>query len=153
MNSLPPKRAGSFPLWIAVFVGLPIVELYLLLRIAAVMGPLPTLALVLVTGVLGAALARQQGFQVLDTLKRDLSSGRVPTEALMDGVLVLIGGIVLLTPGILTDLTGLALLLPPTRSLVKTQLRRKWQHMQEKPPQPPPCDSGHSEGGGPVIDV
>jgi UPF0716 protein FxsA len=75
--------------------------------------------LVIATGIIGAALARWQGWQALERIRADARAGRVPAGAIIDGVLILIAGILLVTPGILTDLVGFALLIPPLRALMK----------------------------------
>jgi UPF0716 protein FxsA len=106
-----------------LFVLVPIVELMLLIRIGEWVGLLPTLALVVVTGVTGAALARAEGMRVFWQFQEELSQGRLPGRALQDGIAVLIGGAFLLTPGILTDLTGFALLFPPTRRWIQARVR------------------------------
>jgi UPF0716 protein FxsA len=106
-----------------LFVLVPIVELLLLIRIGDWIGLWPTLALVVVTGVTGAALARAEGMRVLFAFQRELAQGRLPGRALQDAIAVLIGGAFLLTPGILTDLTGFALLFPPTRRWIQARVR------------------------------
>lgn len=108
-----------------VFVALPVVELLLLLRIGEAFGFVPTVGLVLVTGFAGAALARAEGIRVLFRFQAELAAGRVPGQALLDGISVLVGGALLLTPGILTDLAGLGLLFPPTRRWIQRRLRAR----------------------------
>lgn len=108
-----------------LFVGVSLVELYLLLRVGAVIGPLGTLALILVTGAVGAALARREGLRVLHRLRQDMEAGRLPTDAAMDGVCVLVAGALLITPGVLTDLLGFGLLTAPFRAVLKAAIRRR----------------------------
>ena len=108
-----------------LFTVLPVLELWLLLALGGAWGVGPTIGLVLVTGVLGAALARWQGFRALWRIRSELTSGRSPTDALLDGALILVAGAVLVTPGVITDAIGFALLAPMTRSGVK-QLLRWW---------------------------
>ena len=79
---------------------------------------------VFVTGIAGAALARREGLRTVRRFQEQLASAQVPGEALMDGAAILIGGAFLLTPGVLTDVVGLSLLLPPTRALFKAWARR-----------------------------
>lgn len=110
---------------IALFIFLPLVELALLVQIGQWIGVLWTVALVAATGVLGAALARRQGARAWLAIQEELRQGRMPAGALLDGLLILMGGIVLLTPGVLTDLLGFALLAPPTRRAFKGWLRRR----------------------------
>ncbi|MCG6957093.1 MAG: FxsA family protein [Gemmatimonadetes bacterium] len=107
-----------------LFVIVPLVELYILVQIGHVVGLLPTLGLVLLTGAAGAALARAEGLRVLWAFQSELARGRVPGQALQDGIAVLVGGAFLVTPGILTDLAGLALLFPPTRRIAQRLVRR-----------------------------
>lgn len=107
-----------------LFVLVPVLELMLLLRIGEWLGLWPTLALILTTGVAGAALARAEGLRVFFQFQRELLSGRLPGQALLDGISVLVGGAFLVTPGILTDLAGLALLLPFTRRRIQARVRR-----------------------------
>jgi UPF0716 protein FxsA len=114
-----------------LFVMLPLVELALLIRIGQWLGVLPTVAVVVVTGALGAFLARREGFRVLRQIQADLAAGRAPMGRLVDGLLVLVGGVVLLTPGILTDIGGILLLLPGGRGWVKRRLERRLRRMAE----------------------
>lgn len=108
-----------------LFVIVPIIELVLLIQLGQVVGLWPTLALVLLTGVTGAALARLEGMRVLFQFRRELASGRLPGQALLDGISVLVGGAFLLTPGILTDFAGFALLLPFSRRWIQRRVRKR----------------------------
>ncbi|MEM7260795.1 MAG: FxsA family protein [Planctomycetota bacterium] len=107
-----------------LFIVVPLAELFLLIRVADEVGLLNTIALCVVTGILGAALARSQGVSALQRVQASLAGGRLPQEELSDGVLILLAGAVLVTPGILTDVAGFALLIPPTRKLIKAGLAR-----------------------------
>lgn len=107
-----------------LFVLVPLVELALLIQVGQWIGLLPTIMLVFVTGIAGAALARREGLRTLRRLQEQLASAEVPGDALMDGAAILLGGAFLLTPGVLTDVVGLSLLLPPTRALIKAWARR-----------------------------
>ena len=107
-----------------LFILVPLLELVLLIQLGRVFGLWPTLGLVVVTGVLGAALARAEGLRTLRRFREEVAAGRVPGGPLLDGLAVLVGGAFLLTPGLLTDLTGFALLLPPTRRLIQSRIRR-----------------------------
>jgi UPF0716 protein FxsA len=106
------------------FTLVPIVDLWLLLRIGGRLGLVPTVALVVGTGLLGAWLARREGARVLQGWRRAMADGRLPEEGVLSGALVLAGGVLLVTPGVLTDVAGLALLLPPTRRVAADGLRR-----------------------------
>jgi UPF0716 protein FxsA len=108
-----------------LFLIVPILELVLLVRLGQVVGLWPTLALVVLTGVTGAALARLEGMRVLFQFRRELAGGRIPGQALLDAISILVGGAFLLTPGILTDLAGFALLLPPSRRWIQRRVRRR----------------------------
>lgn len=98
-----------------LFTTVPLVELALLLWIGARIGVLPTVVLILVTGVAGAALARHQGLAAWRRFQRALAEGRLPGREVVEGLLILLAGAVLLTPGVLTDAAGFLLLVPPVR--------------------------------------
>ena len=108
-----------------LFTVVPLVELFLLLQIGRFVGPIPTIGLVLFTGTLGAWLARSQGVQVLRRARGQFSQGEMPTEALVDGVLIFVAGAVLLTPGLLTDLAGFFLLTPFGRAWVRREAMKR----------------------------
>ena len=105
----------------------PLAELALLIWIGRQVGLWPTLALCASTGFVGAWLARWQGTRTLLAAQEALTSGRFPADPILDGACILAGGILLLTPGLLTDLMGLVLLVPPSRGLVKVVARRWWR--------------------------
>jgi UPF0716 protein FxsA len=111
-----------------LFIVVPILELMLLIQLGQVVGLLPTLALVVFTGVTGAWLARAEGLRVFLQFQRELASGKLPGQALMDGICVLVGGAFLLTPGVLTDLAGFSLLFPPTRRWMQRRIRKRLEH-------------------------
>jgi UPF0716 protein FxsA len=102
-----------------LFTVVPIVELLLLIKLGEVVGFWPTVALVIGTGALGAFLTRLEGLRVLRQVQTEFAEGRVPTDRLLDGLLILLAGAVLLTPGLLTDALGFFLLIPPGRRLVR----------------------------------
>ena len=105
-----------------LFTVVPFVELYLLMWVADHVGFWTTLGLVVLTGVLGAAMARAEGLRVLRSWQHALAEGRLPEDGVVSGVLVLVGGVLLVTPGVLTDGVGFALLFPPTRRVVAAVL-------------------------------
>jgi UPF0716 protein FxsA len=109
----------------------PLLELYLLIVIGRHIGPLPTILIVLATGLLGVFLARAQGFLVLGQISDSLRRGELPGEALVEGVLVLIGSAFLLTPGLVTDAAGFALLLPGSRASVRRFVLRRLKRALE----------------------
>ena len=109
-----------------LFTIVPLLELFLLLRIGGAIGVLPTVAIVVVTGVLGAWLARREGLRAWGAVTSELAAGRVPATELMHGFLVLVAGILLVTPGVLTDALGFALLARPFRRRVLRWLRKRF---------------------------
>lgn len=109
---------------IFIFVAVPLLELVLLLRIGQWIGMMPTVALVVATGVAGAALARQQGTRAFLAVQRELAGGRLPGRSLLDGLAILIGGALLLTPGVMTDLLGFGLLFPVSRRWLQRLAKR-----------------------------
>ncbi|MAQ15911.1 MAG: FxsA protein [Sandaracinus sp.] len=110
-----------------LFTAVPLVELYLLVWLGGLWGFWPTVALVLFTGLVGATLAKLEGLRVLGQWREALAEGRVPEAGVLDGLLVLVGGIFLVTPGVITDFLGFTLLIPPTRRLVAKVLRERIQ--------------------------
>ena len=112
---------------ILLFVIVPLVELALLIEIGQQIGLTSTLGLVILTGIAGAYLARSQGFYIFTQIQAELQQGRLPAESLFDGLLILVGGLLLLTPGILTDILGFLLLIPASRFVIKNFLKKKLQ--------------------------
>ena len=107
-----------------LFTVTPAVELYLLIRIGEWAGAGATVGLILLTGAIGAALARQQGLSVIQQLTDDLKTGLPPGDHLVEALLVLIGAVLLVTPGLLTDVVGFSLLFPLTRRMLAPPVRR-----------------------------
>lgn len=102
-----------------VFIVLPLVELALLLKLADLTNWKVSLALVIITGVVGSLLIRSQGISLVRRIQTDLREGRMPADSLLDAFLVVVAGILLITPGMLTDVVAIVLLIPPLRHLVK----------------------------------
>ena len=109
-----------------LFIFIPIAELYLLIMVGSRIGFLPTIGLIVFTGILGASLARQQGLSTLAKIQSELKSGRPPTDKLIEGAMIVVGGIVLITPGILTDLFGFALMVPKFRKGIAASLKKSF---------------------------
>ena len=107
------------------FTLIPVSEIYILITIGGQIGILPSIALVILTGIVGASLARSQGLQTLGRIRDSFQQGLVPGEELLNALLIAIAGIVLLTPGFLTDAAGLFLLIPATRTLCREWLKRR----------------------------
>ncbi len=107
-----------------LFILTPVIELALLIEVGQFLGVAPTVALVIGTGAAGAALARSQGVRAFTRLRQTVAAGAFPGEELFDAVLILAGGLLLLTPGMVTDLIGLAALVPGPRRVLKGYLKR-----------------------------
>ena len=108
------------------FTIVPVLEIYLLIKVGTLIGALQTVMIVIATGFIGASLARAQGLQTMMKVRESLNRGELPAEGLMDAFLIFFAGIVLLTPGFITDIAGLLMLYPPTRFLFKKWLRKKF---------------------------
>ncbi|MEW5921906.1 MAG: FxsA family protein [Bacillota bacterium] len=104
---------------VLLFTLVPLLELFLLIEVGKLIGTWPAIFLVAATGFFGVLLARSQGLQVLYRMRRDMMAGLLPGEEILDGVCILVGGAMLLTPGLITDVVGFSLLIPVTRSLYK----------------------------------
>ena len=117
------------------FTIIPIIEIYLLIEIGSMFGALTAVALVILTGFLGAFLARMQGLQTLYRIQESLHEGKMPSGELLDALLIVFAGLVLLTPGFLTDSAGFLLLIPATRNSIKYWLRRQIElrYMSNRP--------------------
>ncbi len=110
-----------------LFIIVPAIELILLIQIGQVVGTLPTIALIVFTGVLGAFLAKRQGMQVLTRIRIGTQSGQIPADSIFDGAIILVAGAFLMTPGILTDSVGFLCLIPVTRQMIKNFIRAKFE--------------------------
>jgi UPF0716 protein FxsA len=109
---------------IALFIVLPLAELYLIYTVGDAIGVIPTLLLLAADSVIGSLLLRSQGRVAWRRLNEALAEGRMPHREVQDGVLVVFGGAFLITPGFITDVIGLLMLLPPTRPLVRRLVMR-----------------------------
>lgn len=103
---------------LALFIGIPLIEIYLLIQVGGAIGVWSTIGLVVLTAFIGTALLRQQGMATLARAQSELDQQQLPVRELFDGVCLLVGGLLLLTPGFLTDALGFALLIPPLRAIV-----------------------------------
>lgn len=108
-----------------LFTLVPLAELYLLILIGQAIGPALTIALVAVTGAVGVLLAKSEGLTLWGRVSRQLEQGEMPGDSMLDGLFILVGGIFLLTPGLITDTLGFVLLLPLTRAPIKRYLKRR----------------------------
>jgi len=108
-----------------LFILVPLVELYVLIQLGSHVGVEITIGIVVITGLIGAWLARMQGIKVLREVRASLARGEMPADAIVDGLLILLAGAVLLTPGVLTDALGFALLVPAGRRLARGLIRKR----------------------------
>ena len=116
-----------------LFALVPVAEIYVLVSVGGAIGVFPTIALVLLTALAGAHLARIQGLSTMVRIRENLDQGFMPAEELLDGLLVFLAGMVLLAPGFLTDICGLLILLPGTRGIFKQWLRKKFDQWRQDP--------------------
>jgi UPF0716 protein FxsA len=115
------------PVLLLAFLVVPVVELYVIVAVGQRIGVLETLLLMVVVSLVGAWLAKHEGFWVLRRIREQIDQGRVPAEELVDGALVLAAGLLLLTPGFVTDVVGILVLFPPTRAVARRALRRRFR--------------------------
>ena len=140
---------------LVLFIVVPIAELYLFLTLGTHIGLAPTLLIILLTAVVGAALTRSQGSRAMANFRQATAEGRLPHREALDGLLILLAGAVLLTPGFLTDTVGFLLLLPPVRTALRGRLADKFKARFQiiSPPgeQAPPFSRRRDDGD--FIDV
>ena len=108
-----------------LFIIIPIVELAILIELSSRIGLIHTIIIIIITGTIGAALARDQGFKVFQRIKLNLTQGKIPADDLLIGVIILSGGLLLITPGLFTDIAGFIFIIPGTRKILKKLLKRK----------------------------
>ena len=108
-----------------LFVIVPVTELYILIEVGKKIGSLTTIGIIILTGIIGAYLVKGQGFMILKKIQNDLNEGVIPGDSLIQGAIILAGGIFLLTPGFVTDIIGFIFLIPVSRRVVKKYLL-KW---------------------------
>lgn len=114
------------PLLVVLFVVVPIIELFVIIQVGGALGVLPTVGLLVLGSILGSVLMRSQGRAAWRSFQEATAAGKVPAREVLDGALVVFGGALLLTPGFLSDILGLILLLPPTRALVRQVLVKRF---------------------------
>src|SRR3954449_13021437 len=115
-----------FALLVLLFIVVPIVEIYVIIQVGQAIGPWWTIALLIADSILGSMLMRSQGRAAWRRFNEALAGGRPPAREVFDGVLVIFGGALLLTPGFITDIFGLIFLLPPTRAIVRRMLVKRF---------------------------
>lgn len=110
---------------VLLFLLVPLAELYVIIQVGQAFGALNTIALLIVISAVGAWLAKREGLNVWRRFQRQVESGSVPGKEIADGVMILFAGALLMSPGFLTDLLGIALLLPPVRAVIRGTLMRQ----------------------------
>ncbi|PLY16249.1 MAG: exlusion protein FxsA [Sedimenticola sp.] len=136
--------------FLTLFVGIPLVELYFLIKVGSFIGAMPTILLTLFTAVLGGTLVRIQGLSTAMRVRESMERGEVPAIEMIEGVVLLASGVLLLLPGFITDVIGFVCLIPPVRRLMILALLKRKGVMR-----PPPGGAGHehspSSSGQPRI--
>lgn len=135
-----------------LFIAVPFVELALLIELGSRIGTMHTLLLIVFTGVVGASLARQQGLGVLRRIQEETARGQLPGDALLDGLILLVAGALLITPGLLTDAVGFAALVPPVRAAMRRAFVR-WLEKRVREGRAHVTVYWERDPGGPVYDV
>ncbi len=110
-----------------LFILIPALELILLIKLGQIIGVLWTFLIIIFTGVLGVSLAKRQGLMVLRVIREQLNAGIMPADAVIEGLLILGGSLFLLTPGLLTDITGFLTLIPHTRLILRELVKKRVQ--------------------------
>ncbi len=113
-----------FQLFLIFFI-IPLVELYFLIKIGSIIGPFNTIMLIVTTALLGGYFAKREGLKTLYKIRESMLQGIMPAEELIDAALIFIGGLLLLTPGFITDISGILLIIPSSREVFKRYCR-KW---------------------------
>jgi len=118
-----------FPVFVLIFLLVPVIEIYILIQVGQVIGALWTIVLVVLTAIIGVRLLKLQGMAILMRAQQKMQTGEMPAQEMMEGIGIVVAGAFLLTPGFVTDVFGFILLIPPTRTLVMSLLLRKFmQH-------------------------
>jgi len=117
-----------FSILLILFIIVPILELYLLIELGQYIGAPNTILLVIITGLVGAILARLEGLRTWHNLQKELRHLKMPTDRIIDGVFILVGGVLLLTPGILTDILGFLFIIPFTRVVFRKYAKKRFSH-------------------------
>ena len=108
----------GFPLLVALFIGVPLIEIYLFIQVGGMIGALSTVALVIITALVGVSLLRAQGFSTMARFQQEVATGQLPATTMLEGVALIFGGALLLTPGFMTDAIGFLCLIPFTRQTI-----------------------------------
>lgn len=108
----------GFPLMLALFIGVPLIEIYLFIQVGGIIGALPTVLLVILTAVIGVSLLRAQGYKTMAKFQQEVTTGQLPANTMLEGMALIFGGALLLTPGFMTDTIGFLCLIPFTRQTI-----------------------------------
>jgi UPF0716 protein FxsA len=136
------------------FIVMPLIELYVIIQVGSAIGAWNTIGLLVLIALVGVWLTKHEGFTVLQRMRQQLDAGNMPTDELIDGTLILTGGLLLILPGFISDAFGIIVLFPPTRSLIRNVLKRRFRITTIRRYNGRPYDDG--PGGPPsppVIDV
>ncbi len=112
--------------FLLAFITIPIIELYLLISIGKAIGSLNTILIIIITGVIGSSMVRHQGIHTLELIKQDMASGKFPGDRILSGLFILVGGVLLITPGVFTDFIGFMLMIPGNRRLLVSYLKNNF---------------------------
>ena len=115
----------TFPIFAVLFLVIPILEIYILLKVGDIVGAFPTVILVVLTAVIGAGLLRQQGLSTLARLQQNIGQGKLPAQEIIEGVLLAVGGALLMTPGFVTDTIGFLCLIPFSRKFIAQAIMKR----------------------------
>jgi UPF0716 protein FxsA len=119
------KDEHMFWILVVIFIVVPAIELWGLITVGSWIGPIPTILLVIFTGIVGVYFAKREGLSTWRKAQEQMSRGEMPGDALLDGACILVGGVLLLTPGFFTDVTGFLLVFPYSRKFIRFLLK-KW---------------------------
>ncbi|MCL4111180.1 UNVERIFIED_CONTAM: hypothetical protein GTU68_043093 [Idotea baltica] len=115
----------SFPIFFVLFLVIPIIEIFFLIKVGESIGIFPTIILVILTAVIGAGLLRQQGLSTLARFQQNISTGKLPAQEMVEGILLAVGGALLMTPGFVTDTMGFLCLLPFSRKYIASNVIKR----------------------------
>jgi UPF0716 protein FxsA len=144
-----------FALLAIAFIVMPLLELYVIVQVGQAIGAWNTIGILILVALVGVWLTKHEGFYVLQRMRQQLDAGHVPTDELIDGCLVLAGGLLLILPGFISDAIGLIVLFPPTRALVRNVVKRRLRIVTVRRYNGRPYDDGPGgpSSGPPIIDV
>ena len=115
-------KMHTFPIFFVLFLLIPIIEIFFLIKVGEIIGAFPTIILVVLTAVIGAGLLRQQGLSTLARFQQNLSTGKLPAQEMVEGIMLAVGGALLMTPGFVTDAMGFLCLLPFSRKFIAARV-------------------------------